>query len=271
MAVPDKVDVGGEFTEFPGGSFNALVDGYWRQRGQRNEVQPTTKPDLPRVVVRVKNASGADRFKGHVLGIDGALFSCDDNPGQVWHGGPALKGIVPTATHDDAFVVTLETIATGAIGRAFILGCDWARVKVNMAADEFATVEADEADYLRSGSSGARILYKEKQHLEGSEALGVQWALVLLGGGGGGEANSALRFGYVAAEISGATGPLPEDWGVGTVQFYNDDGEADGSPEEVRNRYYSNIPEDAPGYCSLFTVLGEQVWIAINFDCRTEP
>jgi len=124
--------------------------------------------------VHVKNASGADRARFAVLGIDSPIFSpseaADNFANQV-----ALVGVTPTADHAGKFVVLLEPIADGEIGQAVVSGVTPVKVNVTDEAHTRADVQAGQAGYLASGDSGsALILWKEA-------GTGEKWALVNLG------------------------------------------------------------------------------------------
>ena len=184
MGLPQPVDIGTTSAEFPGGSFNALVDGYYARRGQR---QPGAQHNFcltvigPSLFVKIKNDTSEDREPGQILGIDGALIEFAKNERQVFS-VPMLSGVSPlTADHADRFVVVKERIKQGKPGTATLNGLAWARVDVTDVDHEFAAVTDDDPRFLTSdAASGVQLIAKEKETEEGAEALGEQWAVVFL-------------------------------------------------------------------------------------------
>ncbi len=139
--------------------------------------------ELPEGVVYIKNSSPADVGRFGVLGVSGIVFTPADNLAQFQR-RPILTGTTPaTANHSGKFVITLEPIAKDAVGRALIWGV--IQVQVNMAStsDGFADVKNTDATQLQSSGTasggGAQMMYVES-------GTGTKWAVVRLGGGGGG-------------------------------------------------------------------------------------
>jgi len=163
----------------PAGAYNAFIDAAedcrHRQRNYLQEARAAVRQDG---VVLVKNNSGADRQRFEVLGIDGPLYSPTDNP-DAFKNTVVLKGIIPTeAAHQGRFVVLLEPVAAGALGRAKISGVCPAQIYIVSEGHACADVENNQPARLRSCNAGAAaILWKES-------GTGVKWAIVRWGTAG---------------------------------------------------------------------------------------
>ena len=200
MGDPLKKVMPGDRLKIPARTFNTFIDAardfQERQRGQGRDA----KGDAPRGgIVLIKNASGADVGRCAVLGVDGVLFSPDDNENEFAAGNAVLVGVTPAADHRANFVVTAAPIAADKIGPAYVFGV--APVKVNVQDEDHGFAEAAEGmtDGLKSAAIGsAAILWKKA-------GTGSQWALVRLG-----QAASGL-FAVKVAKDGGSAGGPAED------------------------------------------------------------
>lgn len=174
-----KVQAGSKL-RVPAAAYNAFIDAardyQARQRSSQQSAQAAARSSG---VVLVKNASGEDRERFDVLGVDAPIFGPADNL-ESFKNKLALKGITPTANHAGKFVILLEPLKADAIGLAIAGGVSIVKVEVQAEGDRMADAADGEAGNLVSGGSGvAQILWKEA-------GTGVKWAVVRLGGGGGG-------------------------------------------------------------------------------------
>jgi len=166
----------GEPLAIPARTFNAFVDAardfHSRKLGQEQGSQPAGRHSG---IIFVRNDSGADRQRFDVLGIDTPIFTPSDAP-DTFKNAVALAGVTPTAAdHTGKFVVLLEPVASGAIGRAMLAGVTPARVNVTDSGNQYADVEDGHCGELLGGLSGtAQILWKE-------DGTGVKWAVLRLG------------------------------------------------------------------------------------------
>jgi hypothetical protein len=170
----------GDPLAIPAATFNTFVDAAQDFLRRQRDVGRTPVADRPPFeTVLLKNASGADRGRFDVLGIDAPVFTPTDSL-ETFTNGIALAGVTPTDSHAGNFAVLVEPIQAGQIGRACILGACPVKVNIVSTSDAFADVEAGVTDRLKSGSSGAaRILWKES-------GTGEKWAVVRLGNPAGG-------------------------------------------------------------------------------------
>jgi hypothetical protein len=162
----------------PAAAYNAFVDTARAHQQRQQDRQQTAQPaSRSSGLVLVKNASGADRERFDVLGVNAPLFGPSDNL-ESFKNTLALTGITPTADHAGRFVILQEPLKADAIGLALAAGVSIVHINVQDQAHRLADVAEGTAGNLRSGSAGvAQILWKEA-------GTGVKWALVRLGAGG---------------------------------------------------------------------------------------
>jgi len=166
----------GERLRIPARTFNTFIDAARDfEARQRNQQQDPKRRFASNGIVPVKNASGADRDRFDILGIDAPIFTPSDNE-ESFKNQVALKGVTPTAAdHTGRFVVLLEPAKSGAIVPGLVQGISPVRVDIQDEDHEFADVADGECGQLRSGTTGsAQILWKEN-------GTGVKWAVVRLG------------------------------------------------------------------------------------------
>ena len=171
----------GDPLRIPAATFNTFIDAArdFQQR-QRNTVQLPQVSSASEGIVLVKNNSGADCPRFGILGVDGVLYDPVSNP-ERFKNSTAVVGVTPVETnHKGKFVVLLEPLKDGGIGRARISGTTCVQLNVLSEGHTHADVEEGQSAQLKSDVSGsAVILWKET-------GTGTKWALVKLGGGAGG-------------------------------------------------------------------------------------
>lgn len=142
----------------------------WRQIDQavdytqRAESQVSGGPfsiNRQTAIVHIFNGRGADVDRHGVLGIDGVLITEGDNA-EEYASRPSFEGVLPiTSEHLGKFVVLLEPIRAGGIGRAVLTGVAVATINVQDGNHTHADVDDSNSTRLASGFHGsARILYK---------------------------------------------------------------------------------------------------------------
>ncbi|HUT14068.1 MAG TPA: hypothetical protein VMY42_26505 [Thermoguttaceae bacterium] len=150
----------GDSLAFPARTFNTFIDTARAFRAHQHDRRRTAQPAFNQAgIILVRNDSGADCDRFGVLGIDGPIIEPADNADEFKR-QVALSGVAPT--EPGRFVIPIEPIADGKIGRAVACGVTVAQVYVTQETHAFADIEASETDYLVSGQhGGAEILWKE--------------------------------------------------------------------------------------------------------------
>ena len=167
----------GQSLKIPAAAFNAFIDAAEDFRRRQESNTQTAQPQFRQAgIVRVKNASGADRERFEILGVDRPIFTPSDNL-ETFQNDVLLVGVQPVLEdHAGKFVVLLEPLASGQIGRAVVSGVCPVKIQVNEDSDKFAEVQDGNSHQLKStGSGSATILWKEA----GTGA--DKWAVVRLG------------------------------------------------------------------------------------------
>ncbi|MCK4625175.1 MAG: hypothetical protein KAV00_07690 [Phycisphaerae bacterium] len=166
----------GDALVIPAQTFNTFIDAARdfraRQHGRAQNAQQTFRSSG---IVLVKNISGYDQDRFAVLGINSPVITPTDNEDE-FKNRIALRGVVPAEDeHVGRFVILAEPLADGEIGRAFAHGVCPVKVNVEDEAHAYADIEDAQAQYLKSGTSGAaQILWAES-------GTGEVWAVVRLG------------------------------------------------------------------------------------------
>lgn len=126
-------------------------------------------------VIQVKNATGADRGRFELVGLEAPVF----NPATAAQKNRALEtptfnGVDPLG-YAAAFGVFIRPVPAGKVGPALVSGVTWARLYVECAtaACEFAVPDGPDR-LVTATDGGAYILWRE-----GGE--GEQWAFVRIG------------------------------------------------------------------------------------------
>jgi hypothetical protein len=153
-----------------------------------------------------------------VMSVAGVVFTpsgATGNATQQFQDQPVLSGGLPTG--GSSFVVAVEPIAAGKIGRVAVAGVVQAKINVVSDSDTFATAKDGDLTQLTSSSSGeATILWKESGTGAG------KWALVRFGAAG-----ASIRLGKVTGTWSkGATATVTQWKGDGSAAVSGPSGPA---------------------------------------------
>jgi hypothetical protein len=159
--------------------------------------------------ILAKNGTTGTVNRWGVLSVAGVVFTpsgATGNATQQFQDQPVLSGGLPTG--GSAFVVAVEPIAAGKIGRVAVAGVVQAKINVVSAGDTFATAKDGDLTQLTSSSSGeATILWKESGTGTG------KWALVRFGAAGA----AGIRLGKVSGTwTKGATASVTQWKGDGS-------------------------------------------------------
>lgn len=128
-------------------------------------------------IVKIKNNSGAAVGAFNVLGVDTSVVITPTANLTGFKSDPVLKGISPVSPdHVGGFVITIESIADGAIGLAMRSGIVPVKIQVDSdSKQQFADIRHGQTTKLIARYSGAAaIIWKES-------GTGDKWGLVHLG------------------------------------------------------------------------------------------
>ena len=172
---------------------------------------PSAGPASYTPILAKNNTTGAVRRWG-VLSVAGVVFTPSGATGsatQQFQDQPVLSGGLPTG--GSSFVVAVEPIAAGKIGRVAVAGVVQAKINVVAESDTFATAKDGDLTQLTSAASGeAQILWKESGTGSG------KWAIVRFGGSGGAAGGS--RLGKVTGTwAKNATASVQQYSGAGAI------------------------------------------------------
>jgi hypothetical protein len=169
----------GDAMEIQAAAWNACLDAAEAtKRGGGGVVDAVGRQFRQADIVLVKNSSGSDVSRFHVLGISGVIFTPTDSL-PSFQNQVAFTGVTPTtASHAGKFLVCLDALKNGQIGRAWIAGVAQVQVNIVSTADRFCDVKNSDRTQLQSmGSGAARILWQES-------GAGTKWCAVRIGDGG---------------------------------------------------------------------------------------
>ena len=160
---------------------------------------PATAGSKQASVILVRNDSGQDQERFAVLGIDAPVILPGDNLDEFKR-QVTFSCITPTtADHSQRFVILLEPVRSGGIGRAVIAGVAICQVAMVSADDTTAGIVDGDTTHLVSGQPGAQILWSS------STAGGAaDWAIVRLGTGGGASVTTTFWARLTGSSSSGS-------------------------------------------------------------------
>jgi len=216
-------------------TWNKIIDAtrayYQGQATLGQKPAGVSSPAAQASVVLVKNASGSDQPRFAVLGIDKPIISVDDNEDEFKR-QVALSCVSPSETdHRYRFVILLNPLKDGAIGRACVSGVTIARLQIDNDDDTTAGIADGDATKLKAGRDGtATILWK--QDTDGSD--GTRWAILQLGSSAG------ARFFY--AKLTGHARIDDNRWSYSfTEQSYLTTGKWKDTPLGISGTAYNTI------------------------------
>jgi hypothetical protein len=156
--------------------------------------EPQTDGPKPYTPILARNSTTGTVNRWGVLSVAGVVFTpsgATGNATQQFQDQPVLSGGLPTG--GSSFVVAVEPIAAGKIGRVAVAGVVQAKINVVSESDTFATAKDGDLTQLTSAASGdAQILWKESGTGTG------KWAIVRFGAAGA----AGIRLGKVTGTWS---------------------------------------------------------------------
>jgi hypothetical protein len=194
------------------------------------------------LVVQVLNTTSAAIPVWGVLEVSGVVNdpTAGSSSAAQWRDVPVIKGITPTGSTAAKFVIAVEPIKAGKIGRAAIDGVVQCKLDIKAVSDSFASPQASTTS-LKTGQSGeAAILWKESGTGPG------KWGLVRIG-----NVRSLVRGTFSGAWAKGATATVT-DAVTSSVTY-------------TAKNYFSSITGTGSKACAISYVGGE--WILIAAEC----
>lgn len=168
-----KVVPGDPFV-IPAALYNRLVD-IASEHGNPEQTVDSSALFRQTGIIRIKNASGADRARFEVLGIDNVLITPTDNL-EEFKQRVLLNGSTPATGGEGKFAVLLEPIRSNEIGRAVAAGLTAVQINMTDSAHKFAEISDGDTAKLVSGTTGsARIMWAES-------GTGTKWAIIRIDG-----------------------------------------------------------------------------------------
>ena len=166
----------GDPLNIPASTFNAMLDAARAHAEQGNgAIGQGAGRLLPAGQVWVKNTTGADVDRFHVMGIGDPIFTPDDSADEFKR-QVAIEGVAVTDEHVERFVIAVEPISDGAVGRGLITGVTVALVDKSSDGDTHAGA-ADSQTKLAGGYEGSAVI------LWSESGTGEKLALVSFGQG----------------------------------------------------------------------------------------
>jgi len=167
----------GDRLRIPAKAYNAFVEAATAHRAGQSSLDRTSQRGhaWQSGIVPVRNDTGADRDRLSVLAIDGPVFAPDNGGGaadDAFIRRVVLKGTTPSRPSDVGwFVITLEPIGAGRIGRACVSGVCPALVKYEEDFHYFADITDGDTGKLTSGERGAAELLWVSGSAGGTSAI----------------------------------------------------------------------------------------------------
>jgi len=204
----DKVTPGAPL-RIPAAAYNAFIDAAKANKGVTQDAKRGTLRDQTAGVTLVKNNSGVAIARFSVLGVDGPIFLPSDSL-DAFKRDVVLTGSTPIAvSHTRKFVIALEPIAAGDVGKACAHGVCITQVQFpdpNVSQPKFADIgDGVTANLVSKERGAAAILWHEAVPAGG----GVKWAIVRVG-----DSNASVIFPVNLTQVGGAdgSGAGPATW-----------------------------------------------------------
>lgn len=172
-----KLKPGQSLEGIPHKAWNAFVEAAQYVKRLQHSLSVDPLRHVPQTgIVRLKNASGQDRQRFDVLGVDDVFPYPTPDP-SAFKAGPVLHGVKPYLdTHRGKFAILLEPAPNGSIVSACVSGISIAKINVEQGQEwmEYADVKDQDAGCLQARCHGAaKIFWREP-------GTGVRWAVARL-------------------------------------------------------------------------------------------
>jgi hypothetical protein len=241
----------GDAMEIQAAAWNACLDAAEAtKRGGGGVVDAVGRQFRQADIVLVKNSSGSDVSRFHVLGISGVIFTPTDSL-PSFQNQVAFTGVTPTtASHAGKFLVCLDALKNGQIGRAWIAGVAQVQVNVASSSDAFCDVKNSDRTQLQSAPSGtARILWSEG-------GTGTKWCVVRLNDPSGGD---PVRLGKTTAAWTKGT--------TATIDLYPNGTPPSETASGTLSGCVNKFATVASGKWVMVARAGNGYWYLISAEC----
>jgi hypothetical protein len=245
----------GDSMQIPAAAWNACLDA---AEAHRNGATPPFVGGPMEFrqadIVLVKNASGSDVSRFGILGISGVVIT----PAAsliAFQNKNAFTGVTPTvASHLGKFVICLDALKNGQIGRAWVSGVSAVQIDITDTSHKFCDVKDSDRTKLASGASGsARILYTPG-------GTGTKWCGVRLGDGSGGD---PVRLGKTTATWTKGT--------TATIDLYPNGTPPSETASGTLSGCVNKFATVASGKWVMVARGGNGYWYLISAECSSDP
>lgn len=163
----------GDSVEFHSTVFNSLLDVVRAEKARKHSRTSESSPQPAQgTIIKVKNESGQDMLRSHIVGLNDPIFLASDNL-EVFKNQVLFRGVIPSSSHKRRFAILLDPIISGGIGRAYIDGV--APVRINILDSSHVSCDITEGDPTQlvtvEGNSSCHLLWSEG-------TSGPQWGIV---------------------------------------------------------------------------------------------
>ncbi len=173
----------GDPLQIPAAAYNAFVDAARAHQAEMLSVRQGRLRPVSLQSVLVRNDSGTDRDRFDVLGIADSVITPSGNEDEFAN-RIVFSGVAPDSSHRGKFVVCLEPIASGELGRAHVHGVCVVRVEMASESHVRADIKENDATRLLSAEQGiARLLWVQPPAQRTDPS--VAWALAVIADDGG--------------------------------------------------------------------------------------
>lgn len=142
---------------------------------------PVGIPEPAKNIILCRNNSGSDIARWGILEISGVVFdpASGSDAEATFTSTPCVTGVTPTDS-SKPFVIAVEPIANGVIGRVAVAGVVQCKLDVAAAGDKTAGSKVGSTAELKTGSGSASVMWKASGTGSG------KWGFVRFGGGDNG-------------------------------------------------------------------------------------
>ncbi len=198
MASGKKV-IPGQSLNIPAADYNSFIDAAndLKTRQQSTDFNRESLTEQHTVLIRNDTGQIINRFG--IVGLGRSLILPENNLDE-FQNQISFTGVLPGVAHENKFAILIEPLEPDELGSGLITGVSLVHVQVDNDDHNHAIVRSGItglSSMKSSGSGLARILWREG-------GIGLQWAIVALGGAGG-DSGTTNRFATVSSILPGTS------------------------------------------------------------------